>query len=102
MPLFEARDLIRKHQVAVFSSNYGLYGDISRRVMASLATLVPAVEAYSIDEAFLDPSLMRPEELQPLGQALRERVGKWGGVPVSEGVAPDKTLAKLAKHAHKR
>ena len=102
MPLFEARDLIRKHQVAVFSSNYGLYGDISRRVMASLATLVPAVEVYSIDEAFLDLSLMRPEELQPLGQALRERVGKWVGVPVCVGVAPTKTLAKLANHAAKR
>ena len=102
MPLFEARDLIRKHQVAVFSSNYGLYGDISRRVMASLETLVPAVEVYSIDEAFLDLSLMRPEELQPLGQALRERVGKWVGVPVCVGVAPTKTLAKLANHAAKR
>jgi DNA polymerase V len=101
MPLFEARDLIRKHRVAVFSSNYVLYGDLSRRVMASLATLVPAVEVYSIDEAFLDLSLMRPEELQPLGLALRERVGKWVGVPVCVGVAPTKTLAKLANHAAK-
>lgn len=102
MPLFEARDLIRKYQVAVFSSNYVLYGDISRRVMATLATLVPAVEVYSIDEAFLDLSLMRPEELQPLGQALRERVGKWVGVPVCVGMAPTKTLAKLANHAAKK
>jgi len=102
MPLFEARDLIRKHRVAVFSSNYVLYGDLSRRVMASLATLVPAVEVYSIDEAFLDLSLMRPEELQPLGLALRERVAKWVGVPVCVGVAPTKTLAKLANHAAKK
>ena len=101
MPLFEARDLIRKYRVAVFSSNYVLYGDISRRVMATLATLVPALEVYSIDEAFLDLSLMRPEELQPLGLSLRERVGKWVGVPVCVGVAPTKTLAKLANHAAK-
>lgn len=101
MPVFEARNLIHKHKVAMFSSNYVLYGDISRRVMATLATLAPAVEVYSIDEAFLDLSLMRPAELQPLGMALRERVAKWVGVPVCVGVAPTKTLAKLANHAAK-
>ncbi|MED5387741.1 MAG: translesion error-prone DNA polymerase V subunit UmuC [Pseudomonadota bacterium] len=101
MPLFQARELIRKHRVVVFSSNYVLYVDMSRRVMSTLATLAPAVEVYSIDEAFLDVSLIAPGELQPLGMTIRERVGKWVGLPVCVGMAPSKTLAKLANHAAK-
>ncbi len=102
MPLFQAHDLIRGHKVAVFSSNYALYGDISQRVMATLETLAPRVEAYSIDEAFLDVSLMKTAELQPLALQIRTRIDRWVGVPVCVGVAPTKVLAKLANHAAKR
>ncbi|MCG8391932.1 MAG: Y-family DNA polymerase [Pseudomonadales bacterium] len=102
MPLHEARDLIRKHGVAVFSSNYTLYGDMSRRVVATLETLVPQVEMYSIDECFLDLSLFPDHELQPLGQQIRERVARWVGLPVCVGIAPTKTLAKLANSLAKK
>lgn len=102
VPLFQVRDLVREHGVAVFSSNYTLYGDLSRRVMAALGTLVPRVEVYSIDEAFLDLSMVPERELQALGEQLRERVGRWVGVPVCVGIAPTKTLAKLANHRAKR
>ncbi|MZR61481.1 translesion error-prone DNA polymerase V subunit UmuC [Alcanivorax sp. DP30] len=102
VPLFQVRDLIRKHDVAVFSSNYTLYGDLSRRVMTTLATLAPKVEVYSIDEAFLDLSMVPEAQLQVLGEQLRERVARWVGVPVCVGIAPTKTLAKLANHYAKR
>lgn len=102
MPVHQARDLIARHKVEVFSSNYGLYGDISQRVMATLETLVPQVEVYSIDEAFLDLSLVREEELLPLAQQIQARIARWVGVPVCVGVAPTKVLAKLANHAAKR
>lgn len=102
MPVHLARDLIARHKIAVFSSNYALYGDISQRVMATLETLVPQVEVYSIDEAFLDLSLMGGAELLPLAQQVRARVARWVGVPVCVGVAPTKVLAKLANHAAKR
>lgn len=99
VPIFSIRDLIKKHQVAVFSSNYTLYGDMSQRVMATLATLVPRLEVYSIDEAFLD--LSGYQELDSYGKKIRERVRKWTGIPVSVGIAPTKTLAKIANHQAK-
>ena len=102
VPLFQVRELVRKHRVAVFSSNYTLYGDLSRRVMATLASVVPTVEVYSIDEAFLDLAMVPEQQLQALGEQLRERVGRWVGVPVCVGIAPTKTLAKLANHRAKR
>ena len=102
MPVHLARDLIARHKIAVFSSNYALYGDISQRVMATLETLVPQVEVYSIDEAFLDLSLVREAELLPLAQQVRARIARWVGVPVCVGVAPTKVLAKLTNHAAKR
>lgn len=102
VPLFQVRELIRKHDVAVFSSNYTLYGDLSRRVMAVLGTLAPRVEVYSIDEAFLDLSMVPESQLQALGEQMRQRVARWVGVPVCVGVAPTKTLAKLANHRAKR
>ncbi|MBQ24218.1 translesion error-prone DNA polymerase V subunit UmuC [Alcanivorax sp.] len=102
MPVHLARDLITRHKILVFSSNYALYGDISQRVMATLETLVPQVEVYSIDEAFLDLSLMGEAELLPLAQQVRARIARWVGVPVCVGIAPTKVLAKLANHAAKR
>lgn len=102
VPLFQVRELIHKHGIAVFSSNYTLYGDLSRRVMATLGSLVPHVEMYSIDEAFLDLSMVPEGQLQRLGAELRERVKRWVGLPVCVGIAPTKTLAKLANHYAKQ
>ncbi|MDX1803600.1 MAG: translesion error-prone DNA polymerase V subunit UmuC [Alcanivorax sp.] len=102
MPLFQARETIRHHRVVVFSSNYALYGDLSARVMETLETLAPQVETYSIDEAFLDLRGLPLESLVNLGRTIRERIDRWVGVPVCVGIAPTKTLAKLANHAAKQ
>ena len=95
-PLFEARDVIEKNGVAVFSSNYQLYGDMSNRVMSILKETVPAIEVYSIDEAFLNLEGLPLEELQQKGRDLSARIRKDTGIPVSIGMAPTKTLAKIA------
>ncbi|HOO38819.1 MAG TPA: Y-family DNA polymerase [Deltaproteobacteria bacterium] len=94
-PIFQCRDLMARHQVHVFSSNYSLYGDISRRVMDVLGIFSPDVEMYSIDEAFLG---LDGTTRDPLGYAgeIRRIVKKWVGVPVSVGIGPSKTLAKAA------
>ena len=103
-PYFEARHLIEKHNVATFSSNYNLYGDMSRRVMDTLKMLVGAenVEVYSVDEAFLDVSKVDVNSLDEYALHLRENVEKWTGVSVSVGIAPTKTLAKIANHLAKK
>ncbi len=95
-PLFQVRDLVARHRVAVFSTNFALYGDMSDRVQETLRQMAPAIEVYSIDEAFLD---LRGMENQDLGAFAREasaRCLKHTGIPVSVGVAPTKTLAKIA------
>jgi len=93
-PVFKLRDLFDRHGVEWFSSNYDLYGDMSARVTDTLASLVPALETYSIDEAFAEmPAGGRAEED---AHAIRETVRRWTGVPVSIGVARTKTLAKVA------
>ena len=102
VPLFQVRDVVDAHGVAAFSSNYALYGDMSRRVMETLATFTPEVEAYSIDEAFLRLDPRRAGKVLDHCHALRERVRKWTGVPVSVGVGPTKTLAKAAVRLAKR
>ncbi|RMG57664.1 MAG: translesion error-prone DNA polymerase V subunit UmuC, partial [Gammaproteobacteria bacterium] len=100
VPAYQIRELIEREGVAVFSSNYALYADISQRVMCVLEELAPRVEQYSIDEAFLDLSgLADPTRL---ARTLRDRVHRWVGVPVSVGLAPTRTLAKLANAAAKR
>ena len=80
------------------SSNYSLYGDLSSRVMSILADTVPHIEIYSIDEAFLHLDGISPEDVPALCHDLVRKVKKWVGVPVSIGVAPTKTLAKIASH----
>ena len=95
-PYFKVRDLLRKHDVAVFSSNFILYGDMSRRVMSLLRRLVPATEVYSIDESFLDLRGIDPEGLDALGHRIARTVKRHTGIPVSIGIAPTKTLAKIA------
>ncbi len=101
-PVFMMSDLIEKHNVAVFSSNYTLYGDMSARIMETLSALVPEVEPYSIDEAFLDLHGLVQTNLLELGFRIRRTVMKNIGIPVSIGMAPTKTLAKMAnRHAKK-
>ncbi|WP_428568817.1 MAG: Y-family DNA polymerase [Solidesulfovibrio sp. DCME] len=100
-PAFQCRELFRRHGVAVFSSNYALYGDMSARVMSVLSRLAPRLEVYSIDEAFLDLTGL-PGGAEAQARRIREMVGRWTGIPVSIGIAPTKTLAKLANRAAKK
>ncbi len=101
-PAFKKEDIYAKHNVAVFSSNFALYGDMSQRVMRTLAQHSAAMEIYSIDEAFLDCSGLTADGLDRFGSQLRKTVKQWTGIPVSIGVAPTKTLAKVANHIAKR
>ena len=103
-PYFKARHLIEKHHVATFSSNYNLYGDMSMRVMDTLRMLAGAenVEVYSVDEAFLDVQKADRTSLDKYALHLREVVEKWTGISVSVGIAPTKTLAKIANHLAKK
>src|SRR6187549_399710 len=103
-PYFMAKPLIQKHDVAVFSSNYNLYGDLSWRVMETLRTMVGKknVEVYSVDEAFLDLSIFPLEDLPAIAKEIRQTVEQWTGIKVSVGVAPTKVLAKLANRLAKK
>jgi DNA polymerase V len=98
------KELIEANGITVFSSNYILYGDMSRRVMDTLRALVGnhKVEVYSVDEAFLDLSHLSEGELQASAMHIRKTVEDWTGVRVSVGVAPTKTLAKLANKLAKK
>ncbi|MBH8567465.1 Y-family DNA polymerase [Microvirga sp. STS02] len=103
-PYHLVRPLLEQHQVRVFSSNYALYGDMSRRVVQVLGTFAAGVEVYSIDEAFLDfrgMNLLAPDLLK-YGRELRETVIKHTGIPVCVGIGPTKTLAKLANRLARR
>lgn len=100
-PFFQVREAVDRGHLQVFSSNYALYGDISARVMNTLEQLAPSVEVYSIDEAFLDLAGIEDKALIPLGQQLKQQVWQWTGIPVGVGIAPTKTLAKLANYAAK-
>ena len=99
-PLFKVIDQIKQHQVQVFSSNYTLYADISSRVMQTLEQFTPNLEVYSIDEAFLDLSGF--SHLEEHAQKIKTTVYQHVGVPVCVGIAPTKTLAKLASYAAKK
>jgi DNA polymerase V len=96
VPVFQIRELVQKHQIAVFSSNFVLYGDMSRRVQETLRAYAPAIELYSIDEAFLDFSGMEHQNLDALAKEISGACLRNTGIPVSVGVAPTKTLAKIA------
>jgi DNA polymerase V len=100
VPVFKIQDEIKRHGIQVFSSNYTLYGDISSRVMQTLEQFTPHMEVYSIDEAFLDLSGM--DSLSDYGQTIRSTVLQHVGVPVCVGIAPTKTLAKLANYGAKK
>lgn len=95
-PLFQAQQIIRANNVAVYSSNMQLYGDMSHRVMATLKGIVPSTEIYSIDEAFINFEGLPQETLQEQGREIARIVMRNTGIPVSIGIAPTKTLAKVA------
>lgn len=103
-PYYQNKDVIEKNNIAVFSSNYNLYGDLSMRVMDTLRELVGAhrVEVYSVDEAFLDLSMIPDEQLTAAAIQIRETVEQWTGIMVSVGVAPTKVLAKVANRLSKK
>jgi len=101
-PEFMVRDTLKAHNVAVFSSNYTLYGDMSDRVMKTLAAFVPRLELYSIDEAFLDMSELKYNDLLKLGMEIKNTVKQHVGIPVTVGIAPTKALAKIANRYAKK
>ncbi len=95
-PLFKIRDIVNKHKVAVFSGNMALYGDMSQRVRWVLEEFAPAIEVYSIDEAFLDLRGLQNVDFDQYAKAISKRCYKLTSIPVSVGIAPTKTLAKIA------
>jgi DNA polymerase V len=95
------REKLTSHGVAVFSSNYALYGDMSRRVMDTLGTFTPEIEFYSIDEAFLNLAGFERHGLAEYARQIRATVRRDTGIPVSIGIGPTKTLAKVANHLAK-
>lgn len=101
-PLFKIQDLIEKHDVRVYSSNYVLYGDLSNRVMEVLGSMTPEQEIYSIDESFIRIPEFAHDVATDYAQKVREKVGKWTGIPVSIGIATSKTLSKIANHVAKK
>jgi DNA polymerase V len=101
-PAFEFRDLVKQHQVHVFSANFALYGDMSQRVMTILGDFSPDIEIYSIDEAFLKLNGYEFYDLQAYAGLMRKKVTKGTGIPVCIGIAPTKALAKLANRIAKK
>lgn len=95
-PYFKYKKICMDNKIAVFSSNYQLYGDMSGRVMTSLKELAPELEIYSVDEAFLKLDDLSNNDLNTYALSIKRKIGQWTGVPVSIGIGPTKTLAKLA------
>ena len=100
IPFFKVKGLVESGQLCALSSNYTLYGDMSRRVMSVIRRHVPEMEQYSIDECFI--VLPEIEDYQAFGSRLSQIVEQWTGIPVSVGLAPTKTLAKLASRFAKK
>ncbi len=101
-PAFKMESLFQRHGVRVFSSNYALYADMSDRVMSVLSRFAPEMEIYSLDEAFLDFAGNWHMDLESYARKIKNAVKKWTGIPVSIGLAPTKTLAKLANKLAKK
>lgn len=101
-PYHQNKQMMRRNGVAVFSSNYQLYGDMSHRVMASLRMMAPDMEVYSIDEAFFRMDGFRAVSLFSMATDIRSKIKQWTGIPTSIGIAPTKTLAKIANHVAKK
>jgi len=96
-PAFKHRDVFERHGVVQFSANFELYGDISERIIRVLTSITPRTEVYSVDESFLDLSELQITDYSSWGRMVHRRLLKEVGIPVSMGVAPTKTLAKLAR-----
>lgn len=101
-PFFQKRDFMDEHRFCVYSSNYNLYGDMSDRVMSTIKKYASEVEVYSIDESFVDFSNIPDDELEDRLHFIRNEVKRLTGIPVSIGIGPNKTLAKLTSHIAKR
>ncbi|KRW59916.1 translesion error-prone DNA polymerase V subunit UmuC [Pseudomonas sp. TTU2014-080ASC] len=101
-PYFQIKDKLRKHGIVAFSSNYALYGDMSQRVMTVIESMVPALEVYSIDEAFVELTGLPAGAIERLCRDIRAQVLRSTGIPTGVGIGSSKTLAKLANHAAKR
>ena len=101
-PFFQKREFMDEHRFCVYSSNYNLYGDMSDRVMTTIKKYANEVEVYSIDECFVDFSNIPDEELEDRLHLIRNEVKRLTGIPVSIGVGPNKTLAKLTSYIAKK
>ncbi|MEJ7587670.1 MAG: SOS mutagenesis and repair protein UmuC, partial [Ferruginibacter sp.] len=103
-PYFLARTELDQYNVATFSSNYNLYGDLSWRVMETLRKMLGKdnVKVYSVDEAFLNLDAFEEKDLQQVALNIRATVEEWTGIKVSVGVAPTKVLSKVANHLAKK
>ena len=101
-PWFQMKDLARKHGIIALSSNYELYADLSNRMMGILGKFSPDQEIYSIDECFLGFDGFHHYDFLAYGHEIRQTVKQWVGIPVCVGIAPTKTLAKLANHCAKK
>ena len=101
-PIFTCKDVVRKHNVIVRSSNFALYGDMSRRVMQTIRLFSPDVEVYSIDEAFIKLDGLAGRNCEKVMRQMRAAILQWTGIPVSVGIGHTKTLAKLANHYAKK
>jgi DNA polymerase V len=102
VPMFEIKRLMKLHNIKGFSSNYTLYGDMSRRIKAIIRTFFKDVEDYSIDESFVDCNGLEYRDYFEYIKTARDKITNWSGVPVSIGVAETKTLAKLANRIAKK
>lgn len=100
-PAFQIKQLVHTYNVHVFSSNFVLYGDMSRRVMSILSSYTPSYEVYSIDECFLNLAGIKADPRE-LGLKMRKQVQRWTGIPLSVGIAPTKALAKVANRIAKK
>lgn len=101
-PAFKWRQFFKDHHVQQYSGNFELYGDMSRRITSILTTITPRIEIYSVDESFLDLSALQIDDYTTWGKHVRALVLQWTGLPVSIGIAPSKTLAKLASERAKK
>ena len=101
-PYFKYKEVCQKNNVAVFSSNFSLYSNLSDRVMLQLTEFSDAVDVYSVDEGFLDLSHLKPEQLDEHGKEIKQTLLKNIGIPVSVGIAPTKTLSKVANYYAKK
>ena len=101
-PIFKCMDVVKEHDIQLFSSNYTLYADMSQRVKDVLSQFTPNIEPYSIDESFLLLNGFNQIDLNKYGTQIRKRVLQWTGIPVSVGIGPTKTLAKIANKLAKK